>query len=155
MDIEGQRSIEIAAPPDVVWALVADVTNMGRWSPHTVEARWADGATESGPAVGRRFRGTNRLPVVQRWTSTATITACEPGRRFAFAVGNDPDDPNTLWSYDFEPAPNGGTRVTERWHMLREPAVVLLYYRLVGQRDRIARGVEETLRRLKVTAEGR
>jgi Polyketide cyclase / dehydrase and lipid transport len=105
-----------------------------------------------GPAVGRRFRGTNRLPVVRRWTSTATITESDPGRRFAFAVGNDPDEPNTLWSYDFEPAP-GGTRVTERWRMVREPAIVLLYYRLIGQRSRIGAGVEETLRRLKVAAE--
>jgi ligand-binding SRPBCC domain-containing protein len=150
--VEGERSIDIAAPPERVWALVADVSRMGEWSPHTVQAEWVDPDNGDGPAVGRRFRGTNRLPVVQRWTSTATITACDPGRRFAFAVGKDPDDPNTLWSYDFEPAP-AGTLVTERWHMLREPAIVLLYYRLINQRTRLARGVEETLRRLKTAAE--
>lgn len=150
--VEGERSIDIAAPPERVWALVADVARMGEWSPHTVQAKWADAGQEDGPAVGRRFRGTNRLPIVRQWTSTATITACEPGRRFAFAVGKNPDDPNTLWSYDFEAAP-AGTRVTERWQMLREPAVVLLYYRLIGQRTRLARGVEETLRRLKAAAE--
>jgi len=125
---------------------------MGEWSPHTVQAAWAD-AGGDGPAVGRRFRGTNRLPIVHRWTSTATITACEPGRRFAFAVGKNPDDPNTLWSYDFAATP-AGTRVTERWQMLREPALVLVYYRLIGQRARLARGVEDTLRRLKSAAEG-
>lgn len=150
--VEGERSIDIAAPPDRVWALVADVERMGRWSPHTVRAEWLEPGDGGGPAVGRRFRGTNRLPIVHRWTSTATVTACEPGRRFAFAVGNNPDDPNTLWSYDFE-ATASGTRVTERWQMLREPAIVLLYYRLVGQRARLARGVEETLRRLKAAAE--
>lgn len=153
MRIEGERSIDIAAEPAAVWALVSDITRMGDWSPHTVEARWADPADGAGAAVGKRFRGTNRLPIVRQWTSTATITACDPGRRFAFAVGKNPDDPNTVWSYDFEPAPAGGTRVTERWHMLREPWVVLVYYRLIGQHQRIARGVEETLRRLKTTAE--
>ena len=152
MRIEGERSIEIVAEPAVVWRLVADVSRMGQWSPHTVEARWVDAGGGDGPAVGRRFRGTNRLPIVRRWTSTATITECEPGRRFAFAVGNDAEDPNTLWSYEFEPTA-GGTKVTERWEMLREPAIVLLYYRLIGQRARIARGVEETLRRLKAAAE--
>ena len=150
--VEGERSIDIAAPPDRVWALVTDIGRMGEWSPHTVQAQWVDADRGDGPAVGRRFRGTNRLPIVQRWTSTATITACEPGRRFAFAVGKNPDDPNTLWSYDFEPTA-AGTRVTERWQMLREPTIVLLYYRLIGQRDRLARGVEETLRRLKAAAE--
>ncbi len=28
--VEGERSIEIAAPPDSVWELVADVRNMGQ-----------------------------------------------------------------------------------------------------------------------------
>lgn len=151
MEINGERSIEIAAQPAAVWSLVADVSRMGEWSPHTVEARWLD--PTGGTAVGKRFRGTNRLPVVRRWTSTATVTECDPGRRFAFAVGKDPDDPNTLWSYEFEPTASGGTRVTERWRMVREPAVVLAYYRLIGQDTRIARGVEETLRRLKAAAE--
>jgi ligand-binding SRPBCC domain-containing protein len=151
--IEGERSIEIAAPSEVVWALVADVTRMGEWSPHTVRARWVEPEAAEGPAVGRRFRGTNRLPIVRRWTSTATVTACEPGRRFAFAVGDDADDPNTVWSYDFEPTGDGRTRVTERWEMRREPGVVLAYYRLIGQSGRLARGVEETLRRLKAAAE--
>jgi hypothetical protein len=154
MRIEGERSIDIAVPPAAVWALVADVTRVGEWSPHTVAARWVDPTAADGPAVGRRFRGTNRLPVVRRWTSTATVTESEPGRRFAFVVGDDPDDPNTLWSYEFEPLGDGATRVTERWRMLREPAVVLLYYRLINQPVRIARGVEETLRRLKAAAEG-
>jgi len=150
--VEGERSIDIAAPPERVWALVVDVARMGDWSPHTVQAEWIDVARGEGPAVGRRFRGTNRLPIVHRWTSTATITACEPGHRFAFAVGKNPDDPNTLWTYDFAPTP-AGTRVTERWQMLREPTIVVLYYRLINQRTRLARGVEETLRRLKAAAE--
>jgi len=151
--IAGERSIEVAAPPEAVWGLVADVTRMGQWSPHTVRARWeAPGA--DGPAVGRRFLGTNRLPIVRQWTSLATVTACEPGRRFAFAVGRDSADPNTVWSYDFEPVAGGRTRVTERWEMLREPGIVLAYYRLIGQPGRLARGVEETLRRLKAAAEG-
>jgi protein-S-isoprenylcysteine O-methyltransferase Ste14 len=150
MRISGERSIDIAAPPTSVSSLVADITRMGEWSPHIVQARWIAPATQ--PGVGCQFRGTNRLPVVHRWTSTATITDSAPGRTFAFAVGTDPTDPNTTWSYTFEPI-DTGTRVTERWHMRREPPIVLRYYRLIGQRDRIASGVEETLRRIKAAAE--
>ena len=32
--VEGERSIDIAAPPDRVWELVVDVRHMGQWSPH-------------------------------------------------------------------------------------------------------------------------
>jgi len=148
--IEGSRSVEIAAPPHLVWSLVADVTRVGQLSPLTLAARWLPPA--DGPQVGARFQGTNRLPLVRRWTSTATVTAAEPGVRFAFAVGRDPARPNTLWSYEIEPTPEG-CRVTERWQMVREPWIVLLYYRVVSQRRRVARGVELTLARLKDAAE--
>ena len=47
--------MHVDAPPEVVWGLVSDVTNTGRFSPETFEAEWLDGAT--GPAVGTRFRG--------------------------------------------------------------------------------------------------
>lgn len=151
MKIEGQRDIDIDASADIVWALIADVTRINELSPLTAGARWTPPAC--GPAVGAQFTGTNRLPVVRRWTSTSTITHCEPGRRFRFAVGKNPEDPNTTWDYTLEPTANGGARVTETWHMVRESRLVLAYFRLIGQADRIARGVEVTLENLKVTAE--
>lgn len=150
--VEGERSIDIAAPPELVWSLVADVTAMGRWSPITRATAWIPPA--DGPAEGAQFTGTNQLPLVRRWTSTSTITRCIPGEAFDFAVGRNVDDPNTIWSYRFAPTPTGGTTVTERWHMLREPWIVLAYYLLVGQASRIAAGVEQTLRSLKAAAEG-
>jgi len=131
--------------------MVADVSNMGRWSPVTTAAAWLPPAT--GPEVEAQFTGTNRLPIVRRWTSTCTVTEADPGRRFAFAVGRDPTDPNTTWTYNFEPHPDRTTTVTESWTMHREPAIVRVYYRLVGQADRIAAGVEATLERLKAAAE--
>lgn len=148
--IEGSRSIEIAASAGRLWAMVADVSQMGSWSPLTTAARWIAPAT--GPAVGARFTGTNRLPVVRRWTSTATVTAAEPGVVFAFVVGADPERPNSRWEYRFD-AVGSRTRVTESWQMIREPSIVLLYYQLVGQRQRLAAGVEDTLARLRAAAE--
>ena len=78
-------TVHIAAPPEPIWELVSDVTQIGRYSPETFEAEWLDGAT--GPAVGARFRGhvkrNGRGPTY--WT-TCTVIACEPGREFAFGV---------------------------------------------------------------------
>lgn len=51
-------TVEIAAAPDKVYAMVSDITRMGEWSPECVSCRWAKGAT--GPAVGARFKATNR-----------------------------------------------------------------------------------------------
>jgi ligand-binding SRPBCC domain-containing protein len=148
--IEGERCTQIDAPPGAVWQLVADITNMASWSPMILAGGWIPPAT--GPAIGARFSGTNRLPVVRRWTSTATVTSCEPGRSFGFAVGADPAQPASEWHYRFE-ASEGGTLLTERWRLVREHPVVLFYFRLIGQADRMANGVEETLRRLKAAAE--
>ena len=55
----GQASIEIAAPPDLVYDLIADVTRMGEWSPECYRCEWLDGASAATP--GARFRGYNRI----------------------------------------------------------------------------------------------
>ena len=54
----GQARIEMAAPPDVVYALVADVTRLGEWSPECYRCQWLDGVTAAVP--GARFHGYNR-----------------------------------------------------------------------------------------------
>ena len=77
------RSIDVAADPDAVWAMVSDLPRMGEFSPENVGGQWVDGAT--GPAVGARFRGTNRNGAKQWWTRVRVV-ACEPGRRFTFDV---------------------------------------------------------------------
>ena len=49
----GSASIEINASPEAVWALVADITRMGEYSPECVHAAWENGFT--GPEVGAHF----------------------------------------------------------------------------------------------------
>src|SRR6516165_1491523 len=108
--MRGSVTVHMSASPERVFALVSDVTRIGKYSPETFEAVWIDGAT--GPAVGARFRGhvkrNGKGPIY--WT-TCTVTACEPGREFAFGVGNGPE-PLNVWSYTLEPA-GDGTDVTE------------------------------------------
>jgi hypothetical protein len=148
--MQGQARIFVAAPPDHVRAMLADVTRMAEWSPECIRCQWLNSATEA--AVGVRFRGWNRLPFVGTWTSINTIVRCVPGAELAWVVGKNPGDPNTCWEYLLTPS-GSGTDVVERYEMRREPAVVRGYYRLVGRRAGLQRAMEETLRRLKYAAE--
>ncbi|HRW36457.1 MAG TPA: SRPBCC family protein, partial [Aquihabitans sp.] len=70
-------TVHMDASPADVWALVADVTRIGEFSPETFEAEWLDGATE--PAVGARFRGhvkrNGRGPI---YWSPCEVVECEP-----------------------------------------------------------------------------
>jgi hypothetical protein len=148
--MRGEANAFIEAPPGQVWGLLADVTRMADWSPECIRCQWLDGAT--GPSVGVRFRGWNRLPFVGTWTSVSTIVRCVAGAELSWAVGRDPADPNTCWEYLLTPC-GSGTNVVERYEMRREPPIVRLYYRLVGRPRRLERAMDETLRRLKEAAE--
>jgi len=142
----------MAAPPQRVWDLVSDVTQIGRFSPETFEAEWVDGA--SAPAVGAKFRGhvkrNERGPIY--WTK-CTVTACEPGREFGFAVGVGDRAVNN-WRYRLEPS-GDGTDVTESFE-LADTLPTRLYWKLLGRlRGRTnERGMRTTLERIKAVVEG-
>jgi hypothetical protein len=144
-------TIHMAAPADQIWELVSDVTRIGSYSPETFEAEWLDGAT--GPAVGATFRGhvkrNGKGPIY--WT-TCTVTASEPGREFAFAVGPS-DKPLNVWRYQLEPA-GEGTDVTESFALAHTPSL-RLYWALLGwARGRTNRnGMRTTLERIKAEVE--
>ena len=144
-------TVHMAAPPDRIWALVSDVTKIGRYSPETFEAEWLDGAT--GPAVGARFRGhVKRNGWGPTYWTTCSVTQCEPGRVFAFGVGS-PDKPLNVWSYRLEPA-GGGTDVTESFEL--SPILPLrIYWAVLGwARGRTNReGMQATLERIKAEVE--
>ncbi len=142
----------MAAPPDKVWEVVTDVARVGEFSPETFEAEWLDGAT--GPAVGARFRGhvrrNGRGPVY--WT-TCSVTACEPKREFAFAVGGLGSKAVNTWRYQLAPA-DGGTDVTESFQLADNPAI-RLYWAIAGRaRGRTnEKGMRTTLERMKSVVE--
>ena len=150
----GQASIVIAAPPEEVWALVTDVTRTGEWSPENTGSVWLDGAT--GPAVGARFKGSNRRGR-SKWATTCEITVADPGREFVFVTGRA-EKPATRWRYLFEPEGDGATRVTESFELVKPlgAASNLLTRMTTGVRDRRAdleENVRTSLSRLKETAE--
>jgi uncharacterized protein YndB with AHSA1/START domain len=145
----GEAQIVVDAPPDRVYAVVTDVTRMGEWSPETATCAWIDGAT--GPAVGARFKGTNKRGFVS-WSTKPTVVVADPGREFAFEVGTD-----TKWTYHLDPE-GTGTKITESFEMLRD---IRWYYAfaerwLMHIKDRRAdleRGMAETLQRIKQVVE--
>src|SRR3954468_19888171 len=100
--MQGSVPVHMDATPEAVWALVSDVTQIGRFSPETFEAEWLDGAT--GPALGGKFRGhvkrNQKGPIY--WT-TCEVTESEPGRVFEFQVLTGGKPTNT-WRYEIAPA---------------------------------------------------
>jgi uncharacterized protein YndB with AHSA1/START domain len=149
--MRGAVTVDMQAPPARVYDAVSDVTRIGRYSPETFEAEWLDGAT--GPAPGARFRGhvkrNGRGPTY--WT-TCVVTAAEPGRAFAFDVGNG-DRVINSWRYDLE-STGEGTRVTESF-ALTPSILTRVYWALAGwARARTnERGMRATLERIKADVE--
>ena len=151
----GQASTVIAAPPEAVWALVTDVTRTGEWSPENTGAVWLDGAT--GPAVGARFKGSNRRGRT-KWATTCQVIVAEPGREFVFVTGR-PGKPETRWRFVLEADGDGATRVTESFELVKPLGAVSNFVTRVttGVRDRRADledNVHTSLSRLKEIAEG-
>ena len=145
------RSVEVAAPAERVWALVSDLPRMGEFSPENEGGRWQGGAT--GPAVGAVFRGTNRSGR-RRWSTRCTVTRCEPGRSFAFAV-SAVGLPVAEWSYELEPTA-GGCRLSETWQDRRGGLMSWLGRTTTGVQDRTAftaTSIEQTLAQVKARAE--
>jgi uncharacterized protein YndB with AHSA1/START domain len=152
-DMSEQRSVsvEIAAPPEQVWAMVADVTRMGEWSPETERGEWIRGA--SGPAPGAKFKGSNRNGT-KSWDTVATVVDAEPGQRFSFRV-TAAGFKVSEWAYDLEPTATG-CRVTETWTDQRGRLATMLGKPVSGVTDRAAHneaGMEQTLAGLKAAAE--
>lgn len=149
--MQGSVTITMAAPPDVVWDLVSDVTRIGEFSPETFEARWLGDAT--GPALGARFKGhVKRNGVGPVYWTLCEVTDLVPGERFEFAVLVSGQTINR-WGYTLEPV-EGGTQVTE-YFSLKPSLFTRAYWTLLGRlRGRTnERGMRETLERIRAVAE--
>jgi uncharacterized protein YndB with AHSA1/START domain len=147
---DDEVSIDIAAPPERVWSLVSDITQMPRWSPETYRTRWIGGAT--GPVPGARFRGSNRWYLI-RWTTTVEVEVAEPGREFTFVTILE-GAKRTRWSYRMEPS-DGGTRLNESRTRLSIAPIRGNFDRVFmrGHQQSFAPAMRTTLERIKAAAE--
>ena len=145
-------SVTIRASAEDLYDLVTDVANMGRLSPECTGGKWLDGAT--GPAVGARFKGTNKRGMI-RWSTVNRVVAADRGREFAFET----DGSGARWTYRFQ-AQGDDTVVTESREMFKKrPASATFFATLLlggtgAHDDEMNQGLRATLERLKAVAEG-
>ncbi|MFC5679388.1 SRPBCC family protein [Aeromicrobium endophyticum] len=144
-----QHSIEIAAPPAAVWAIVSDLRRMGEWSPQCV--RMTVLGREVG--VGTRTINLNR-DGWKRWPTSSRVVVFEPEQTLAFRVPIN----RTVWTYELEPSASGTVLTESR----RAPSGVSRLSNIaVGAalggteafEASLSDGIRRTLERIKAEAE--
>jgi uncharacterized protein YndB with AHSA1/START domain len=142
------RTIEIDAPPELVYDLVADVTRTGEWSPECQSCEWL-GAPG---LVGSRFKGHNRSGPA-RWTTTAEVLTAQRPHAFVFATLHR-GGPATRWSYTLEG--DERTVLTESFEAISAPWLIRVAerYLIRGRQQQLEAGLTATLERIKAIAEG-
>ncbi|GAA2058769.1 SRPBCC family protein [Williamsia deligens] len=150
-------SVVVAADPNTVYDVVADVTRTGEWSP-ICEACWWDAGDEpgpDGPRVGAWFTGRNVTPD-RTWETRSLVVAADRGREFAWLVWGK----YARWGYTLR-ATDGGTELTESWQFLDEG---IEYFhgkygdeaqaQIQNRIDAAHSGIPATLARVKDSVEG-
>ncbi len=144
-------SRDIAAPPEVVYAAIADVTRMGEWSEECYSCEWHDGFDS--PVVGATFDGHNRNGD-HEWTTQGKVIEADPPRSFGFECSMM-DFHYATWGYRIEPS-DTGCRVTEWTEDLRPESAMELAKQISGIDDRAERNrqtMKGTLDRLAAAVE--
>ena len=144
-----QAQIDIEAPPAKVWALIADLRQMPRWSPQCRAMK----------AFGPLRAGTRTVNVNRRgllfWPTTSTFTEVVPERTLAFRVNEN----GTVWSYELE-ATATGTRLVETRRADdgvkagSNLVVGALFGGVPSFENELIEGMNASLNRIKAAAEG-
>jgi hypothetical protein len=148
----GAASIRVDAPAQRLYEMVSDVTRMGEWSPECRACEWLGGTVEA--RVGARFRGHNRWGL-NRWSRVCEVMVADPGREFAFrTIATKFLTDSTIWRYRFS-GDGRGTMVSESYQITAMPPwwVLVLDRLSMPHHFDMRPHLEETLQRLKVTAE--
>jgi hypothetical protein len=110
-----EASIEIAAPPAAVWALVSDIELSSRFSSEVSGAEWLPG--HDGPAPGARFARHSAHDASGEWTTTCMVTGFEEGRLFEWSVIGSDDDVSSIWRYTIDELGDGTVRLSYWFQM--------------------------------------
>ncbi|GAA1737671.1 SRPBCC family protein [Aeromicrobium alkaliterrae] len=138
-------SIDIAAPPAAVWAVVSDLKRMGEWSPQCRRMIIRGGEVTQ----GTRTININRQGW-KFWPTRSYVKVFEPERSLALKIAEN----GTVWTYDLEPTA-AGTRLTESRtapNGVSNLSNFLSKHVLGGTEnfeDELQRGIEDTLARIK------
>jgi uncharacterized membrane protein len=148
---QDSQSVQIKAPVERVYELVADLPRMGQWSPECRQVEWLDGS--SGPVEGATFIGHNRGGPggLMKWSRRGRVLAADHGREFAF-VTDEGGRPSTEWRYRMEPV-GGDTRVTESYTVHWIPTWARILDIPTNRARELRQAMRHTLERLKTAAE--
>jgi hypothetical protein len=151
---EHVERVTVGCSPEAAYALVADITAMGRWSPVCTGGDWDHPSV--GPTRGAWFTGHNRVGD-RTWSTRCRVEVAEPGVAFAFSmlglVGKPNDKPVTRWGFAFTATPRG-TEVAESWQVF--PAYLELAHlgaNLDKAKEMAFSGMPATLANLRRVAE--
>jgi hypothetical protein len=147
--MRGERTIEITASPERIYALLSDLTRMGDFSPECHRVEWLDGAR--GAAPGARFVGHNRSGPL-RWSRRGTVVTADPGAELSFSTEEGGRE-GTVWRYRLTPAA-GATSVTESFEVQWIPWWMRVVDVVTMRHRQLDRAMLHTLERLKSVAEG-
>ena len=145
-DVLISESIDIDAPPDVVFAILADPRQHAR-----IDGSGSVGSVVAGPervtGTGQTFTLRMRLfgvPYVIR----NRVAEFEENRRIAWRHFTA-----NRWRYELAPTADGGTRVTETFDASRADPITDAVVRWARFPERNRQGITGTLERLKKAAE--
>jgi hemerythrin-like domain-containing protein len=147
---ENGVTVTVDADIDEVWDVVRDVTRVGEWSHECVGAAWLGEVASA--VAGARFRGRNRAGVF-RWGRVCEIISADPYELVWRTVPTRLYPDSSEWRLALDKV-DDGTRITQRFRVLRAPKVLSVLYALVipAHRDRTA-ALREDLERLGRTAQ--
>lgn len=149
-DRELRAEATVEAPPERVWELLTDFSQMAQWSPELVRML---PLKRGGLRVGQWYLGINRRKAVI-WPTRSVVAAVETGRRLVW----DTRSSGAQWIWELEPVA-GGTRVVHRRPV---PSGVTLLSRIfapaalggsVEHADELEQGMARTVAGLKAVAE--
>ncbi|MFI5714509.1 SRPBCC family protein [Nocardia sp. NPDC051750] len=143
-----ETSIDIAASPERVWAVLADPSRMPEFSPQCVRM-----IPIGKPKAGVLTVNLNRAGW-KFWPTTSRILRYEKNSALAFRISQN----RTIWTYTLEPA-GEGTRLIERrdapngttW-VSRTLINALLGGEAAFEED-LVRGMDESLAKIKTAVE--
>ena len=146
-----EASVIVEAPPEAVWAVIADVTRVGEWSGECRGCAWVDDT--GGLKPGARFKGRNRRGGI-RWTRLNEVVLADGPRTLIWrTVARAPYFDSSEWRLHLT-ADDAGTHVSESFQVLRIPRLMewTLWLAMPAHRDRTD-DLADDLKRLKILVE--